>query len=317
MTDFNDVFDNFPVYSLPRRDLFADIHGSQLVPSQYIERLQTTTHSSGIYERTRGVTCFAGSDNNQLMWAHYGDSSKGVCLGFDLQRSDNGVLEQAVFPKETGTKAYLLKVEYSDQRPVWQYSSMNEKSMAQQVLTRKSTLWAYEKETRVLLVGGKDDFPRLVTYHPSVLRSITFGYRTPIAMVAALIKFCRMRLHHAPLAMRYVILSPKSYEMNVYSLSDYEAEVLLANIDWLKQRLWVPEDTAIEAERNVLQLDDTEYRKMVKKLPAHFFFDFDGMFLQKSFPDVMQRKGFKSIDDCLKVAIIRNALVDMLRAQQA
>ena len=30
------------------------------------------------------VTCFSRSWNNILMWSHYGDKHKGICLGFDI-----------------------------------------------------------------------------------------------------------------------------------------------------------------------------------------------------------------------------------------
>jgi hypothetical protein len=33
---------------------------------------------------TRGVLCFSRSRNNILMWGHYGDRHKGICLGFDV-----------------------------------------------------------------------------------------------------------------------------------------------------------------------------------------------------------------------------------------
>jgi len=33
---------------------------------------------------TRGLLCFSRSWNNILMWSHYGDRHKGICLGFDV-----------------------------------------------------------------------------------------------------------------------------------------------------------------------------------------------------------------------------------------
>ena len=34
--------------------------------------------------RTKGILCFSENWNNPVMWAHYADRYKGVCLGFDV-----------------------------------------------------------------------------------------------------------------------------------------------------------------------------------------------------------------------------------------
>lgn len=48
-------------------------------PSQLaLERIE-----SEIVEET-GALCFSRSWNNILMWSHYGDRHKGICLGFDV-----------------------------------------------------------------------------------------------------------------------------------------------------------------------------------------------------------------------------------------
>ena len=42
---------------------------------------------------TNGVVCFSLSWNNILMWSHYGDRHKGICLGFDVPDDDVGKVE--------------------------------------------------------------------------------------------------------------------------------------------------------------------------------------------------------------------------------
>ena len=34
------------------------------------------------FSETRGVLCFSRAWNNPVLWSHYGDKHKGICLGF-------------------------------------------------------------------------------------------------------------------------------------------------------------------------------------------------------------------------------------------
>jgi hypothetical protein len=37
------------------------------------------------------ILCFSRNWDNLLMWSHYGDSHRGVCLGFDIPQGESGV----------------------------------------------------------------------------------------------------------------------------------------------------------------------------------------------------------------------------------
>jgi hypothetical protein len=78
------------------------------------------------------VSCFTTEPTNEIMWAHYADSNKGVCLEFDLSTSPD--LHKKIFP-----------VQYNDNFPV-----INSVDDLPEALLRKRIAWQYEKEWRIL-----------------------------------------------------------------------------------------------------------------------------------------------------------------------
>ena len=82
----------------------------------------------GLIVEKWGVLCFAKDWKNPLLWSHYADSHKGICLGFDV-------------PKEV-----LCTVEYRQHRshPLdWKSDDV-----ISSVLWTKFIHWRYEKEQR-------------------------------------------------------------------------------------------------------------------------------------------------------------------------
>ena len=46
--------------------------------------------TSQLWEKT-AILCFSRNWDNLLLWSHYGDSHKGICLGFDIAEGDPGI----------------------------------------------------------------------------------------------------------------------------------------------------------------------------------------------------------------------------------
>lgn len=82
----------------------------------------------------QGVTCFLQSPDNLLLWAHYSDSHKGVCLKFDITEDDE--LFDIVVP-----------VKYSKNYPNFDYLTERQQLVTKAMQT-KSIHWEYEKEIR-------------------------------------------------------------------------------------------------------------------------------------------------------------------------
>ena len=76
-----------------------------------------------------GMVCFSFKWSNPVLWAHYADKHKGICLGFDV-------------PAE-----YVRRVEYVDTRRPFP-TEVNEQ-IALDCLFTKFSGWRYEDECRI------------------------------------------------------------------------------------------------------------------------------------------------------------------------
>ncbi|WP_445363446.1 DUF2971 domain-containing protein [Microbulbifer sp. ANSA003] len=106
-----------------------------------------------------GVSCFSETNDDLLMWSHYGGKHKGFCLEFS-----------------TGSKPFnkLRKVKYKESMPKIDPISILINSDYDQFLDlycTKSKSWEYEKEWRALHHVAGTAF----TYPSESLRGIYFG----------------------------------------------------------------------------------------------------------------------------------------------
>lgn len=111
-----------------------------------------------------GIACFAEKNNNQLMWAHYADGFKGICIEFNTKY-------------EPFTK--LRKVKYTDSEIKFNVGKLVlrkgfnniESSEVAKTWATKSKVWSYEKEWRTVhKIGGT-----LYTYNQEAIKAIYFG----------------------------------------------------------------------------------------------------------------------------------------------
>lgn len=104
-----------------------------------------------------GVLCVCRKRDDILMWSHYADSHKGVCLEFD------GLSK---------FMAHVQEVKYRKMRePIRVYQEAHEQMMEKALLT-KSDHWIYEEEYRLLRYK---DGPGLVEFRPRNLTGIVIG----------------------------------------------------------------------------------------------------------------------------------------------
>lgn len=104
-----------------------------------------------------GYYCMTTKPDNLLMWAHYADSHKGVCIKFDILKD----LDSFLVP---------VPVDYNEQ--YIDFNMLNSDLLS--VLRRKSQAWKYEDEYRII----KTDYQGLWEIKPDCLEGIIFGCRT-------------------------------------------------------------------------------------------------------------------------------------------
>ena len=157
--NFNDVFDcdisidDKKVFNEALK-LFPDKRGIRpgsnawknfrLTMNQQLRVLRATFEE---LRKTTGVSCFSELNDSLLMWAHYANNHRGICVEYDLIEV-NRVTQFTAIP-----------VIYSDERPCFRF--FDPKSIEKDTyrlfihsLTSKSPEWSYEKEWRIVRAQG-------------------------------------------------------------------------------------------------------------------------------------------------------------------
>ena len=132
-------------------------------------------HATNALRENMGVLSLAKKNNNILMWSHYADSHKGMCLEFSTEASHYGC-------KNTlKNKEFTNKVDYSDNYPSiaeMKIFDQTQSSMRQHLFLQKATCWGYEEEWRLLRQGGDSAIA-----YPGKLTGIIFGAMADPTMV--------------------------------------------------------------------------------------------------------------------------------------
>jgi hypothetical protein len=127
------------------KNLFNELKKLRNIPSENIEQAlkEFWAAKKEIIMKQYGIICFSKSNINILLWSHYADSHKGVCLEFD---SDERPIK--------GWKNFKYHpVSYSDERKIDVFETGFEKAFLD-LLTIKSKDWAYEEEYRLVTIKG-------------------------------------------------------------------------------------------------------------------------------------------------------------------
>lgn len=89
-----------------------------------------------IIHSENGVLCFSRSWSNPVLWSHYADKHRGICLGFDVDDS-------CVMPVNYMTDLTKFKLDANAT------TSFLTKDYIRQLLSTKFNDWKYEDEARV------------------------------------------------------------------------------------------------------------------------------------------------------------------------
>ncbi|MBN3099422.1 DUF2971 domain-containing protein [Pectobacterium brasiliense] len=144
----------------------------------------------GDFIKTLGVFSASKNERDALLWSHYGDSHKGICLGFDESIMPDEDVFMSGGIKYKGAPAYqdifesLIEelgtfVQPWNSKPNYP-AEMGDKFYTKQLyvlmegnLMIKSSKWEYEEEYRI--VRNKHG---LFSFNPEALKCIVFGVRT-------------------------------------------------------------------------------------------------------------------------------------------
>ena len=109
------------------------------------------------------VVCLSAKMSSPVMWGHYGERGKGVCLVFDLPLSERSNLRRSYFNQSKeffaysiyGTPDPIVKISYDNERIVISgvpdFFSTDMSNLLVEVASSKPNDWQYEQEYRVIV----------------------------------------------------------------------------------------------------------------------------------------------------------------------
>jgi hypothetical protein len=123
----------------------------------------------------RGVCCFSTTYSSPLLWSHYGDQHKGLCVGYGTARRPVPRLQRVLYGGQRSIKTSVLV------RALIEKEKNALRDIDRGVLLRKAKDWSYEREYRLIGFHGLQDSPLL-------LKEVTFGLRCPPSVKHAVVK---------------------------------------------------------------------------------------------------------------------------------
>ena len=198
-SEFNDPFDCSPtcLYELPENTFPHAVGG---VINKSMQSVISTLH---------GVVCFTLHPDSMLMWSHYGDQHRSVCVGFDTQiLLDNAPINN------NGNPLYneIIKVDYTNIRP-----NDNDKAL----FFKKSDEWAYEDEYRIVSSKkkGKPEWgPGVWNIHPSSIKEIIIGARVAPQIQEKIVHLIKSKAHS--IVIKKAVLHMKKFKLLIEELKD-------------------------------------------------------------------------------------------------
>lgn len=122
----------------------------------------------------RGVCALSTTYSSPLLWSHYGDQHKGLCVGYGVNREPVPKLNKVVYGGSRSIKTSTLI------RAFIEGDVHAQSDLDRDVLLRKAKGWNYEREWRLIGTQGVQDSPLL-------LKEVTFGIRCSSSIMHSVI----------------------------------------------------------------------------------------------------------------------------------
>ena len=170
--DFNDVNDPYDVNNGMLEDSYFEAKNETQIKS--VKKLfnnmgyEMGDHMSlmlrGVFIDLFGVSCFTSRNDSILMWGHYGNGFKGICVEYDIpEKLYERLIEVKYDDIPLTVNSDLLSV----------FEGKHGIKDAKDIFSVKHSDWAYEKEWRV--VGGKNGIEKLPA---DSMKSVYFGVKS-------------------------------------------------------------------------------------------------------------------------------------------
>ena len=126
------------------------------------------------------MCCFSSVVDNPLLWSHYGDQHRGLCIGYTLSRNPELRLHEVLYDGDRMLLTSLIADSFLNNDP------KSQELLDRNVLLKQAPSWSYECEWRLFSNKGVQDLPL-------GLKEVTFGLRCPNFVVHKISKALESR----------------------------------------------------------------------------------------------------------------------------
>lgn len=154
---------------------------------------------SHVLAQELGVLCLSSQRDHILMWSHYADCHRGICLEFDTRAS---------------FLAGARPIGYEDSRLLINPFRDRDEEMAEKTFLMKASHWHYEGEWRLIRYDG----PGEVAFEPEALTGIVLGALTPPEAERHLREWAAQR--ERPLKLSRAYPDQQAFRLHVRPLAD-------------------------------------------------------------------------------------------------
>lgn len=190
---FNDPFE-FKAYPIVwTEELKKTKDGAQI--EQIVDETKSLVVSANVSMEECKVVCYTQTRDNLLMWAHYADEHRGMCLQFEVEAENF---------EEVG----LFPVNYQSNVPGVDENNLGDPNLLHRVLTTKSLDWRYEKELRRLVSIDENKVPYI-----GKLSSVIVGAQTSDEKLLLVHELIRADYESGELNFEQALLDAGSYSL--------------------------------------------------------------------------------------------------------
>ena len=100
----------------------------------------------------QGIVSLAERDDCPLMWSHYGDQHRGICLGYSVPEKSKGAVQRVAYDGDRLVKA-------SDVGAMLDGDDEARARVDAAIMLRKAESWSYEREWRLIGRRGTEGSP--------------------------------------------------------------------------------------------------------------------------------------------------------------
>ena len=236
-SDFNDPYDSIMQLdtSFTEDDIYKyfkernlnkeeDIEIMEAIKNYSIDKDKFSEEVKKTFRHRFAIFCLSNVYNNILMWSHYGDNHKGICIAlkvYDVDGKPNLLVKNKQFKSVSNESNFtyypLFPVNYSEERAkIFNIFTYRFSAEAPEFLLTKFKDWSYEEEFRAVLdiEDSNNKFNKQnIILEDGQIPEIMFGSKVPDKIK---IKTIKLLSGKKDIIFNKMVLSDNSYKLKIY-----------------------------------------------------------------------------------------------------